>query len=83
MINAASRAYLRASTQAVPNGLMKPAAIAAQGKRIVVDSKPEKNAPCGNTRAVTALQSDYRDSIEWQAKKCKVFWCEIDKDMTI
>uniref|UniRef100_A0A1L8EEM3 Cytochrome b-c1 complex subunit Rieske, mitochondrial n=1 Tax=Haematobia irritans TaxID=7368 RepID=A0A1L8EEM3_HAEIR len=58
MINSVSRAYLRASSHVVPNGL-KPAAVlsAAQGKRVVVPSKSEKNAPCGHTRASTSLQS--------------------------
>ncbi|KAI8125663.1 hypothetical protein FF38_08899 [Lucilia cuprina] len=57
MINAVSRAYLRASTQAVPNGL-KPAVLsAAQGKKVVVPTNTDKNAPCGNTKAVTGLQT--------------------------
>lgn len=59
MINAASRAYLRASTQVVPNGL-KPAVIGVvQGKKVVVPTNTDKNAPCGNTKAVVGLQSDY------------------------
>lgn len=61
MINAVSRAYLRASTQAVPNGL-KPAVLsAAQGKKVVVPTSTDKKPPCGNTKASTGLQSDYND----------------------
>lgn len=63
MINAVSRAYLRASSQAVPNGLKPVVLGTTQGKRVVVPSKTEKNAPCGNTRASTALQCEYTITI--------------------
>uniref|UniRef100_T1PDX2 Cytochrome b-c1 complex subunit Rieske, mitochondrial n=1 Tax=Musca domestica TaxID=7370 RepID=T1PDX2_MUSDO len=55
MINAVSRAYLRASSHAVPNGLKPAALTAVQGKRTVVPENSEKKAPCGNTRASTVL----------------------------
>lgn len=59
MINAVSRAYLRASSHAVPNGLKPAALTAVQGKRTVVPENSEKKAPCGNTRASTVLTSEY------------------------
>lgn len=59
MINAVSRAYLRASSQAVPNGLKTSVLGAVQGKKVVAPTKTDKSAPCGNTKAVTTLQSDY------------------------
>lgn len=60
MINAVSRAYLRASTQAVPNGLQPAVLAAVQGKRVIVPTNTDKKAPCGNTRAATGLQSEYK-----------------------
>lgn len=57
MINAVSRAYLRASSQAVPNGLKTSVLGAVQGKKVVVPTNTDKSAPCGNTKAVTTLQN--------------------------
>lgn len=57
MINAVSRAYLRASTQAVSNSL-KPAVLATTtSKKEVVNNSVEKSAPCGRTSAKTGLQT--------------------------
>lgn len=57
MINAVSRSYLRASTQAVPNGLKTSVLGAVNGKKVVAPTDTDKNAPCGNTKAVTRLQT--------------------------
>lgn len=57
MINAASRAYLRAATQAVPNSL-KPAVLATtQGKKVVVPAITDKTAPSGRPTASCGLQT--------------------------
>lgn len=58
MINSASRAYLRATTQAVSNSL-KPAVIAtSQDKAVVVNDALTKNAPLTSIVAKTGLPSN-------------------------
>lgn len=65
MINSVSRAYLRASSQAVPNGL-KTVILGSttQGKKVVVPATADKTAPSGRTTAVVGLQSDYLFSLQ-------------------
>ncbi|XP_055858978.1 cytochrome b-c1 complex subunit Rieske, mitochondrial [Episyrphus balteatus] len=57
MINAASRAYLRASTQAVSNSLKPTVLSTTEKKSVVVSSALNKNAPLATIVAQTGLQT--------------------------
>lgn len=60
MINAASRVYLRASTQAVSNSLKAAQVLAVPKKAVVVPQNTDRILPQGRPKASTGIQSNYK-----------------------